>query len=218
MSRPPRQGAAVRRERGIVLLFGLVVMVALALAAVAIARSVDSGTTAMGAIAFKQDATSAAAAGTEHAIGWLKANVGGTFLDEDREGAGYYASSMDALDSTGNRTTAVQPLRLVKWDDKCASVSGAFATCNTLPAPAITVNRNRVQWVITRLCAGPGPAGGANTCAMPPLNVAPQVNDRGQVQTGGRFKSGATTPYFRIIVRVEGPRQTVSVTEQLVHF
>ena len=35
---------------------------------------------------------------------------------------------------------------------------------------------------------------------------------------GGRITSAVAGPYFRIIVRIEGPRNTVSYTESLVHF
>lgn len=205
------------RQAGIVLLFGLVVMVALAFAVLAIVRSVDTGSRVAGSIALKQDATSAAAAGAEKAMAWLQAHLAGNALESDHEEAGYYASSLDNLDATGNRTTSAEPLRIVRWNDKCDSVSGSYATCNTVPAPAVTINGNRVQWVITRLCAGPGAAGGANSCAMPPRTNAPEANDRGQV-VDKRVTTGTVTPYFRIIVRVEGPRHTVSMTEQLVHF
>ena len=37
-------------------------------------------------------------------------------------------------------------------------------------------------------------------------------------QPGGRLTTGQASPYYRIIVRVEGPRNTVSYTESLVHF
>lgn len=209
---------SLRRQAGIVLLFGLVVMVALAFAVLSIVRSVDTGSRVAGSIAFRHDATSAAAAGAEKAMAWLQAHLTGDMLESDHEDSGYYASSLENLDPTGNRTSSTEPLRIIQWSGKCGSVSGTHATCNTLPAPAISINGNRVQWVITRLCAGPGPAGGANSCAMPPLTTGPQANDRGQVTAGGRVKSGVTTPYFRIIVRVEGPRYTLSTTEQLVHF
>ena len=207
-----------RAQEGVVLLFGLVVMVALALAAVAIVRSVDTVTRVSGAISLKQDATSAAAVGAEKAIEWLQGNLAGKRLESDHPEFGYYASSLDAIDATGNRTSSSQQLRLVHWGGKCESVSGAYSTCNTEPADPIVINGNRVEWIITRLCAGPGTAGGVNSCAMPRSSGGPSTSDRGQVGSGGRIVYGTATPYFRIIVRVEGPRKTVSVTEQLVHF
>lgn len=208
----------VVRQRGVVLLFGLVVMVALAVAALAIVRSVTTGTQVMGAIAFKNDATAAAAAGAEAAVKWIQANAGGSGLDSDRANVGYYASSMDALDATGNVSDSSAPLRIVKWGGRCESASGAYLNCNTFPSEPIIVNGNQVQWVITRLCAGPGSPGGSNPCAMPPKATVNHVNDRSEVTGNNRFKDVTGTPYFRIIVRAEGPRNTVSTIEQLVHF
>lgn len=204
------------RQRGVVLLFALVVMVALALAAVALVRSTGTGTSIMGAIAFKHDATGAAATGAEQAIRWLQDNTAGNVLEGDRESAGYYASSLERLDPTGNRS-GVAPVLLAGWDDRCASGGSATTICYRSSDP-ITVNGNQVQWIITRLCAGPGPAGGVNSCAMPVDAGTTFVNDRGQVGQDGRIKDVSTSPYFRIVVRVAGPRQTTSITEQLVHF
>jgi hypothetical protein len=43
------------------------------------------------------------------------------------------------------------------------------------------------------------------------------ANDKGELN-GGRISGGIATPYYRVVVRVEGPRSTVSYTESLVHF
>ena len=43
------------------------------------------------------------------------------------------------------------------------------------------------------------------------------VRDRGEL-SGPRLTQGIAGPYYRIIVRVQGPRNTVSLTESLIHF
>jgi hypothetical protein len=42
--------------------------------------------------------------------------------------------------------------------------------------------------------------------------------ERGELTAGGRISGGANSPYYRVVVRVEGPRSTASYTETLIHF
>ncbi|WP_431113043.1 hypothetical protein [Variovorax paradoxus] len=214
---PGRQGSPRlrRAQRGISLLFTLMALVVMGLGAIALVRSVETGTTVIGELGFKQDALAAAAAGTEEAIAWLNSRATGAALEAHDKNAGYYATSIDTLDPTGNQTTKAKPLRLVKWAATC---SDDFSPCDVDAFASNPVNGNKVQWVITRLCEKEGPAGELNTCARPPLSANAAANDRGEVTPDGRITVGNTTPYFRIIVRVEGPRNTVSYTEAMVHF
>lgn len=205
----------VRAQRGISLLFTLMALVVMGLGAIALVRSVETGTTVIGELGFKQDALAAAATGTEEAIAWLNGRASGAELEAHRDGGVYYATSLDQLDPTGNHTSGDRPLRLVKWTDACPS----GATCDVVPYKSATVvNGNSIQWVITRLCDKEGPAGELNTCARPPMSANAASNDRGEVTSEGRITVGNTTPYYRIVVRVEGPRNTVSYTETMVHF
>lgn len=64
---PPRRS----RQRGVSLLFAMITVVALSLAAVAMIRSVDTGTTILGNLSFKQDTLLAADEATRLAIKWL---------------------------------------------------------------------------------------------------------------------------------------------------
>ena len=61
--RPPRHAA----QRGVSLIFALLALGAMLLAAVALVRAVDSGALVLGNLGFKQDATSAADRATEYA-------------------------------------------------------------------------------------------------------------------------------------------------------
>lgn len=204
-----------RFQRGISLIFALMALVILGLAAVALTRSVDTSTLIMGNLSFKQDAVVASAAGAEEAIAWLEGNVAGTTLEKNDEARGYYASSIDKLDPTGNKTSASNKLTLVQWTANCNGVpSGSYSVCDKLPYTGTSVNNNKVQWIITRLCDTEGPP---VNCLRPVTSGAAETSQRDEL-TGGRITSGVASPYFRIIVRVEGPRNTVSYTESLVHF
>lgn len=223
MNRPPqlRQMRAPRRaQRGISLVFALMALVILGFGAVALTRSVDTGTLIMGNMALKQDTLSASATGAEEAITWLAANASGTTLDTNNAARGYYASSTDKLDPTGNRTSSSNKLALVNWDGDCnGAASGTYETCDTLPFTGTNVNGNKVQWVITRLCAqANAPPSGVNLCVRPATTATSTALERGELNPGGRISAGIAGPYYRVIVRVEGPRNTVSFTESLVHF
>lgn len=206
-------------QRGISLLFALMALVILALGAVALTRSVDTGTLVMGNLGMKQDTLSSSAPAAEQAIAWLQTNITGNTLDSNDPSNGYYASSIDKLDPTGNHTSSSTPMSLVNWDGDCnGAASGTYATCDTLPKTGTTVNGNKVQWVITRLCDNTGASSGTNLCVRPASSATSTALERGELNPGGRISAAIMGPYYRVIVRVEGPRAAVTYTESLVHF
>lgn len=214
-----------RGQQGSSLIFALMALVVLSLAAVGLVRSVNTGALIAGNLSFKRDATLSAASAAEQAMQWLQGKVaaGATALDNDDAAAGYFASARDNLDVTGNSTSASRPMAVVNWDGNCQGLpSSNYTACNVVPFTGTSVNGNRVQWIITRLCdfAGPYPANpnGTNLCARPPATAAGQSSDKGALSTSARLTPAQTTPYYRIVTRVEGPRNTVSYVETIVHF
>ena len=215
----PTRSPARRAQRGLSLLFALMALVILGFGAVALTRSVDTGTLIMGNLAMKEDTLLAGSSASEQAIAWLSSNTGGATLDANDPAHGYYASSIDKLDPTGNHSTADNKLSLVNWDGSCNGADGStYETCDVLPFTGTAVNGNKVQWVITRLCDQVGAPSGTNLCVRPAASSTSTALERGELQPGGRISSGISGPYYRVIVRVEGPRNTVSYTESLLHF
>lgn len=223
--RAPHRLAAYRR-RGMSLLFALLALAVLSLAAMALVRSVDTSSLVIGNLGFKQDATSAASQAAEQAISWLQTNAGAT-LYTDKPASGYYAASMDALDPTGHGTT--DDRAVVDWNsDSCASMNAAsYARCVTASAE-ITLNNgaNTARYIITRLCASegnpsetnPGPLNPRPTCAFPLGSVTASGGYKGALD----YKPARVTAqvsnqqYYRIVVRATGGRGTVSYTETIV--
>ena len=193
------------------------------LAAVALLRSVDVSSMIVGNLSFKQDATSASASAAAEALAWLQAAQTGNLvgLDADIAASGYYANSQDRLDPTGRRTSAQAPLALVDWygDGSCSyAAAGTFSACTVRAKQGTPVNGNQVRWVITRLCKTSAAISSANPCAKPAANkTACNDPNRGAVSAGGPL-CPPPNPYYRIIVRTDGARNTVSYTETLVHF
>jgi len=221
MNRARRLRTAALRagQRGASLLFALMALIILSFGAVALTRSVDTGTLIMGNLSFHNDAVLSSSIGAEEAMKWLNDNQVGAKLDANDTTKGYYASSTDNLDPSGTRTSKTNPLPVVNWDGKCLGLpAGTYSTCAVVPFKAAEVNGNTVQYVIQRMCDSAAPAGGTNYCVRPAGTSSGTVNDRGELQPGGRLAGGQASPYYRIIVRVEGPRNTVSYTESFVHF
>ena len=220
----PVRAMAHPSQRGISLLFALLALVAMMLAAVALVRSVDSGALVLGNLGFKQDATSAGDSAAELARAALLTS--GLNLNVDQPSIGYYATSQDNLDPTGRITSVATPLAVVNWGDadSCACLSTSPATCSSCsrqPSAAQPLNGGRVtaRWLITRLCPSTGAVSATNSCAKPASVALSQAAARGEVRVGseGRPTQTATTPYYRIIVRTVGGRGTVSFTETILH-
>lgn len=215
-------GSRRAASRGISLIFALLAMVTLMVVVVALMRTVGSGALVIGNLSFKEDATSTGAVGAEQAMAYLTANAAGTVLNADHTAVGYYSTSLDNLDVTGGRTSAANKMALVDWlgDGSCSYVDPSqFDTSACLAAsPAVTVNGNTVRWIIMRLCSTTGAVSASNQCSKPASTAVSTSSDRGEISGGGRITSSAATPYYRIVVRTQGPRNTVSYTETVVHF
>lgn len=203
---------STRRQRGLSLLFALMAMVVIALASVALVRSVDTSSLVIGNLGFKQDATAASGQMTEQALTWLQANAG-VALQQDMAVFGYYASSMAAVDVTGaNRGNAGRAQ--VLWNGGNCPAGG-----NCLQASAEQVfGGNRARYIITRLCATAGSPAAVN-CAVPPGAAAVPGGNRGAPGYGDSGKIEGivnNSVYYRVLVRVQGPRGTVAYTETIV--
>jgi len=209
-TRPSRRGA----ERGVVLFLALIVVVMLSLAAVALIRSVDTGTMVIGNLGFKQDTVQASDQATERAIAWIAANLSGTTLQNNVPGQGYYASSMDTLDMTGRSTVANAPR--VDWEPPCDSTSVACASAPIEVGPSSAPLR--ASYIITRLCPS---AGAENTlnCAKPMPGASGESSKRSGLDYSEYMRfTGSATAYYRIVTRTVGARNTVSYTETIIHF
>ncbi|MCF8204034.1 MAG: hypothetical protein K9J82_03080 [Methylotenera sp.] len=197
-------------QRGVSLIFALMALVVISLGAVALVRSVDTSSLVIGNLGFKQDATSAAAQAAEQAIAYLNANVG-TTLQSDQTAAGYYASSGDAIDMTGQ---SGDPNRaLVNWTG-ASNCTGCIQ-----PSAQISLNggNNTARYIITRLCSAAG-APSTVDCAVPVGSALTGGGNKGVVGYG-KEKIETMVPssqYYRIVVRAQSARGTVSFTETIV--
>jgi type IV pilus assembly protein PilX len=226
LTRPSGLARARRRaQRGVSLLFSMMTLVALSLTAVALIRSVDTGSTVLGNLSFKQDTLLAADEASREAVAWLDARkVGSTLYSDLLDADGYSARLITNLDPTGVRTTDATRA-VIDWDrNGCRTVSGAWATCiRPLDQPLQLTTGNatvRARWLIQRVCNSTGdPTGATIACAKPLTSTLAADTDKGDKNySNPGLQQVVLAQYFRIIVRATGGRNTSSVTETLVHF
>lgn len=225
-SRTRRRAVGELRQRGVTLLFAIMTLLALGLAAVALVRSVDTGALVLGNLGFKQSATTVADQATQSAITWLNGNS--ALLDADSVANGYYATSKEGLDVTGQQSTA-SGRALVDWGtvssnwgpDDCQYAGGSCGGGSKVtPITLPEIDGHRAQYVILRLCKTTGgPEASGNTCVKSQLGSATESGGRGALDPGNlRPKTVVRRPFYRIVVRVVGARNTTSFTETTVHF
>ncbi len=209
------------KQRGVVLFFALISLLAIMLAAVALIRSVDTSTLIAGNLAFKQAATTSGDAGTEAAVTWLAAvdaaNNAKSVLTNtthafniDSASAGYYSSVNPNLS-----LTASSGLRIQWTDDDSVLV---------LPDP--DASGNSVRYVIQRMCRN------ANVPIFPPppAPIADCLFSGALQDTNGKniplpqdickgdgCPVAGQTPQIRITSRITGPRNTISYVQAFVY-
>jgi type IV pilus assembly protein PilX len=215
------QGVKIKaKESGVALFVVLIALVALSLAALGLIRSVDTSTLILGNLGFKQASTAVSDRTAEIAINWLNNNSSGQTLFNDYSSSSivYYASAADNLDVTGNNT-ALSPRRAVDWGSGCSGTTVACLASAVVPAGSSGITKDYTsRFIIERMCRTAGDSNNpANSCAQP-LAPGTSPNKRGELKYGEdkRF-SGTSGPFYRIVVRTVGPRNTVSFTETYIH-
>ena len=201
-----RSAFRARRERGVVLFIALLVMVALSLAGIALIRSADTAVTVAGNLAFKQAAAVAVDRSTEQAVKAI-------FDPQPDDSPGTPAITDPTVDNPAqNYFSHVRlsggaipelPAELVS----VAALTGAGLKTDLIAQDAAG---NNVYYVIERMCANPGPAFG-NNCN---LSAAGLGADAGTQHYEALSRAGDA--YYRLTVRVEGPRNTVQYAQVIL--
>ena len=188
------------KQRGVVLFISLIALVALTLAGIALMRAIDTGNVIAGNIAFKQGALQASDTGVEAALAALPNIIAGS-LDTNclpcaANTTGVYYATMQPVDAKGVPIPGNLPI--------------VWSTVPTVPITTLPSDYS-VQYVIDRLCQGPTPV----------TNV--QNNCFAEAPLGGGSKKGnavvfssSAAVYYRVTVRVTGPRNTVSMVQSIL--
>jgi type IV pilus assembly protein PilX len=205
------------KQRGVVLFFALISLLAIMLAAVALVRSVDTSTIIAGNLAFKQAATSSGDAGTEAAIAWLTAteaanNSLSVYTDtthafnNDNPAAGYYSSVNPNLSLTASSGTRIT------WTDADSVL--------VLPDP--DSSGNSVRYVIQRMCRTANVVITAVSAQCLFSGALQDTNGKNiplpqDICKGAGCPQAGQSPQIRITSRITGPKNTISYVQAFVY-
>ena len=204
--RTGRSGVGPRRERGVVLMIALIVLVAMTLAGIGMMRSIDTGTIVAGNIGFRQAAVATGDSGIESARTWLIANAAS--LNTDQSASGYYSTRQDLLDITGNKTEGGTDG--VDWGG-----SDPAQPVKAFNLGAVDNSGNQVFYLIHRLCSIPGSINApAQSCATASISGVGSSQDAPDYSSYALKKKNQV--FYRITSRVNGPKNTVSFVQAVV--
>ena len=197
-----------RRQRGIVLFIALLVLVVMSLATIGLLRSTDTATVVSGNLGFAQAAISAVDRSVERSVhalfdAALVPDKTASYLAQN-----YYACVQAAAGGCIASGTSIPEIPTVLKEPFSASAfAAAGLSSDLLPADA---GGNKSYYVIERMCLNPGvPVG--NNCN---LSSSAFGADPGTQHYQGLIRPGDA--YYRVTIRVEGPRNTVSYAQAIL--
>ncbi len=189
--------SARRQQQGVALFVALIAMVILSLAGLALVRSIDTTSSVVGNIAFRQGSIGPINQAIEVANNALfKAKTINQLADDTTQG--YYAELQ-----LGEKSNGVPAVLAGDF----ATMSANYATAG-LPAAVVDAKTlMEVRSIIERVCNAPGDPNIIGSCDTLPPKVSKAGTDN---KTGGGIPLPAI-PNFRVTVRVDLPNSnTVS--------
>lgn len=202
-----RDAARRSSQRGVVLFISLIALVALSLAGIAFMRAVGTGGLIAGNLAFARAAVGYSDAGMEQARNDVLAlaaltSCGGPCIDIDQP----TPAGLSQRVFYRSNWQAAWNYRTANWDN---SDSGVVA------APPAGY---QIRYVVHRLCLNNGPVAGNQCVTDPQTPVIGGGLNLGSLDYGSNLNQGTASvanppPYYRITIRVQGPRNTVVYTQ-----
>jgi type IV pilus assembly protein PilX len=177
------------RQRGVVLIFCLIVLVILLSGGVAVIRSTNSSLFSAGNLAFKRDLLNQGEQAVAHVMGLF-------------QGGGGLASSTSTQqnDATRNYSATQLPTNAQGIPTAMLQSNSAFASAWTASDLTGATSDVQIRYLIDRMCSAAG-AASSNNCVQ--AQSAP---------TGGTAGAGGptvtTASVYRLTIRVNGPRDT----------
>ena len=196
-----------RRQNGVVLFVALIVMVAMSLAAIALIRSVDTTNAVVGNLAFRLASILPANASIEQA-------ASGLFSDAD-------IATVTHIVDKNNNFPAENYLACRQGLPTCPGPpedargvpavlqKKATASALTKKFDDTVQTGTQVTYLIERMCLAAGPPTTGNCDLVPPKgNPGDTIGDANS--------GGVSIPYYRVTVRVDGPKNTASFVQAML--
>lgn len=213
----------ISRQHGVVLFLALIALVAMSLAAVALIRSVDTGTLIAGNLAFKQGTITSGDSGPEGAIAWLSDKTAMNPsdprvdplhpLNNDNPSAGYYSSINEAAPLDLFAASIWSAGTSVPAGGKLYDAQGKEYYDLALTKPT----GNSVRYIIQRMCRTPNQLLSETECLFGGTvddGMSRSIDDKYQPPPDANL---AGSPIYRVTARVEGPKNTVSYIQAYVY-
>jgi len=185
-------------QRGIVLVIALIVMVALSLAGIALMRSVDTSTAVVGNLAFTQASALPANLAVEEAVAALYEDELITNVNQNMPAQNYYATRQNGEDPRG-------------IPDVLTTKAKASALVRVLN-PGYG---NEIRYVIERMCAPGIPATPSRAELVKYCDMLPPKPSGTTTMESDKIEL-PRIPLYRLTVRVDGPRNTVSFLQAML--
>jgi len=194
---------APARERGVVLLFCLIILVVLLAGGVAVMRSMDTSLFGAGNLAFKRDLVNQGELAIAKAM--REFQTGGALVASGATSSSVPAANYSAIQLTANAKGIPEVLL------KKSTLTGPDVAGNTFAPTGTPISGNggvTVRYVIDRMCNATGAFStiGKSGCVYTPSSTETLGGDQSQLSTPG--PSIPSPPIYRVSVRVDGPRDT----------
>jgi type IV pilus assembly protein PilX len=201
------QGRAYRpRQKGVVLLITLIMLVAMTLAAIALMRSVDTSNLVAGNMAFQQSSLNIADQGTEQAITYL-------YTVPNLSCDGSIPTNLCANGYKSYHQPNLEPPTAgVTWEKYWSSMVGGPGVQPITGLPSGYTG----AFIIEAMCASPQRLN-CTTASVVATTTSPQGEDMGS--TNRDFSNSTTTTtayYYRITTRIAGPRNSVGYVQVII--
>jgi len=210
------------RQRGVVLFFALIALVVMSLAAVALIRSVDTGTLIAGNLAFKQAATTSADNGLETAITALNAAqasmvTAGISVLNDTGCPSACSNILNASNPSIGYYSNADPT-IILTD---SSSSNSIWNSGSMPVgTGPDDSGNTIRYIIQRMCRSANQSPSKPNC----LFSSPTLDNNGQevplpstICQGSGCPVAGQAPEYRITSRAAGPGNTYSYVQAFVY-
>jgi len=170
-------------------------------------RSVDTATLVAGNMAFQQSATHAADIGVEKAMAMLKGKQTDNSLSTSDPTSGYIAQTRQSEDTPTPDVTWQ-----TFWEQNLAANARSAFPDQPDGSKGTDSFGNQVYYIVHRLCLNSAAPGSSGKCVASPA----VTKSSGNADEPGLQLTAASQIYYRITVRVAGPRGTESYVQTIV--
>ncbi|MCF8197247.1 MAG: hypothetical protein K9J42_00655 [Sulfuritalea sp.] len=206
------------KQRGVVLLLALIMMIAMTMAGIALYRQIGTGLIISRNLGFKRTASVAADRGLESARTWLVSQSSST-LEQGSSANWYFPGWCNTTLSASNVPDANND----GLADDCGDTPAPsefdpinYNWTNSVQATANDGAGNEVRYVIHRLCETPGAINIASQQCVT-IGSSSSGGSKGAAAYGTQALANTSQPYFRITSRVLGPTNTVVFTQAILY-